>query len=122
MLSTAACAADLLVPQYLDMVARSTKPSLREANGAIVASSGLNLHCEGRPPLRFTENETNNQRLFGTANASPYVKDGINDFVVSGGRRRSIRARRGTKAAAHYHATIDAGDTAVIRLRLNNAD
>ena len=60
------------------------KPALREVNGAIVASSGLNLHCDARSPLLFTENETNNQRLFGTANASPYVKDGINDFVVSG--------------------------------------
>ena len=34
--------------------------------------------------LLFCENETNNQRLFGTPNASPYVKDGINDFVVGG--------------------------------------
>ena len=96
------------------------KPSLREANGVIVASSGLNLHCDGRPPLRFTENETNNQRIFGTANASPYVKDGINDFVVAGRQERVNPSQMGTKAAAHYHASIGSGDTAVIRLRLNN--
>ena len=40
-------------------------------------------------PLLFTENETNNQRLFGTANAGPYVKDGINDYVVLG-RREAV--------------------------------
>ncbi len=36
-------------------------------------------------PLLFTENETNHERLFpGTKNESPYVKDGINDYVVYG--------------------------------------
>ena len=86
------------------------KPALRDVNGSIVASLGLNLHCDARPPLLFTENETNNQRLFGTANASPYVKDGINDFVVSGKQDAVNPSQTGTKAAAHYHATIDAGD------------
>ena len=36
------------------------------------------------PRLLFTENETNNQRIFGTPNATPYVKDGINNHVVVG--------------------------------------
>src|SRR5208283_4062898 len=36
------------------------------------------LYCEGDVPLLFTENETNNERLFPEyPNASPYVKDGI---------------------------------------------
>ena len=34
------------------------------------------LYCEGGAPLLFTENETNNQRLFGTSNPSPWVKYG----------------------------------------------
>ena len=42
------------------------------------------LYCEGDVPLLFTENETNNERLFGTPNLSPYVKDGINNYVVNG--------------------------------------
>ena len=29
------------------------------------------LYCEGDAPLLFTENETNNERIFGTPNASP---------------------------------------------------
>ena len=98
------------------------KPALRDVNGSIVASSGLNLHFDTRPPLLFTENETNNRRLFGTANASPYVKDGINDFVVSGRQDAINPNNAGTKAAGYYHATIDAGATAVFRLRLNAAD
>jgi hypothetical protein len=37
------------------------------------------LYCDANVPLLFTENETNNARLFSEANASPYVKDGINN-------------------------------------------
>ena len=40
------------------------------------------LYCEGDVPLLFTENESNNERLFGAPNASPFVKDGINNCVV----------------------------------------
>ena len=46
--------------------------------------------CEGDVPLLFTENETNHEKLFpGQKNESPYVKDGINDFVVQGNQGRS---------------------------------
>ena len=55
------------------------------------------LYCEGRPELLFTENETNAQRLFGLANESPYVKDGINDYSFTAPSRRSIRRRPAPK-------------------------
>src|SRR5712692_11259275 len=42
------------------------------------------LYCEGTPNLLFTENETNLERLYGAPNASPYVKDSINDYIVHG--------------------------------------
>src|SRR5262245_56005247 len=42
------------------------------------------MFCHGDCTLLFTENATNTQRLFGTPNSSPYVKDGINDAVVQG--------------------------------------
>src|SRR5262249_27229424 len=69
----------------------TSKPVLRQVEAASGCSAisvqharlgQLYLHCEGTPPLLFTENETNNQRLFGKPNESPFVKDGINDFVV----------------------------------------
>ena len=44
------------------------------------------LYCEGNPDLLFTENETNTERIFGTPNQSPYVKDGINNYIVHGNR------------------------------------
>src|SRR5271169_1687074 len=61
-----------------------------------------NLYCEGEASLLFTENETNNAKLFGGQNASAYVKDGINDFVVGGKSDAVNPANQGTKASPHY--------------------
>jgi hypothetical protein len=74
----------------------------------------------GRPDLLFTENETNAARLFGDPNPSPYVKDGINDFIVHGAREAVNPAGIGTKAAAHYILVIGPGESATIRLRLTD--
>ncbi len=80
------------------------------------------LHCEGSPELLFTENETNAKRLFGVENRTPYVKDGINDYVVHGAADAVNPAHIGTKAAADYPITLAPGETKVIRLRLSNSD
>jgi hypothetical protein len=76
------------------------------------------LACEGKIPLLFTENETNRERIFGSANASPYVKDSINSYVVHGQIDAVNPARTGTKAAADYKLEVPAGQTKVVRLRL----
>jgi hypothetical protein len=82
------------------------------------------LYCEGaaQPLTRalFTENETNFQRLFGTANASPYVKDGIHEAIVQGRSGAVNPAQTGTKVAAHYPLEVAPGQTAVVRLRLSD--
>ncbi|HWQ36409.1 MAG TPA: glucosidase [Blastocatellia bacterium] len=76
------------------------------------------LVCEGSPELLFTENETNLQRLYGVENDSPYVKDGINDYIVHGKADAVNPALIGTKCAARYHLSVGPGETSVIRLRL----
>ena len=77
------------------------------------------LSCEGEVPLLFSENETNHERLFpGQKNESICVKDGINDCIVHGHCGAVNPGKQGTKVAAHYQFNIDAGKTAVIRLRL----
>ena len=80
------------------------------------------LICEGSPELLFTENETNHQRLFGVSNGAPFVKDGINDYVVLGAGSAVNPAASGTKAAAHYRFRIAPGGNASIRLRLTNQE
>ncbi|MFM7326429.1 MAG: glucosidase, partial [Nodosilinea sp.] len=76
------------------------------------------FYCEGEVPLLFTENETNQERLFGFPNPSPYLKDGINNYVVMGQTEAVNPQQRGTKVAPHYRLTVAAGETQVIRLRL----
>jgi len=79
------------------------------------------LVCDGDVPLLFTDNETNTQRLFGSPNGSPYVKDGINNCLVYGDATAVNPAQEGTKASAHYEVTVGAGEARVIRLRLMRA-
>ncbi|HTN43219.1 MAG TPA: glucosidase [Nitrospiria bacterium] len=77
------------------------------------------LSCEGEAPLLFTDNTTNNDRLFpGHPNPDPYVKDGINDFVVQGRKGAVNPGKTGTKAAAHYRLKVAPKGSATVRLRL----
>jgi hypothetical protein len=78
------------------------------------------LYCQPPAQLLFTENETNSQRLFGTPNASPYVKDAFHAYVVNGRREAVNPAQHGTKAAAHYQLRIAAGQSARVRLRFTD--
>jgi len=67
--------------------------------------------------LLFTNNETNNERLFGTANPTPYVKDGINNAVVDGNADAVHPDQQGTKAAAHIRAEVPAGEARTVEVR-----
>jgi len=104
------------------------KPALRAvtqgANGAVCieaehATLGTyRFYCEKPASLLFTENESNLQRLWGVPNSGPFVKDGINDFVVHGHSAAVNGARTGTKAAAHQRFELQPGEMRVLRLRL----
>ncbi|MBZ0169109.1 MAG: glucosidase, partial [Kofleriaceae bacterium] len=77
------------------------------------------LVCDGEAPLLFTENETNNRRLFPSQpDIAPYVKDGINNCVVQGDQGAVNPDKQGTKVAAHYRLTVGPGQSATVRLRL----
>ena len=80
------------------------------------------LYCEGNPEPLFTENETNNRRLFGTDNASSHVKDGINDYIVHGSKEAVNAEGSGTKAAGHYRLKIGPGQSTVLKLRLTDKE
>ena len=69
------------------------------------------------PTALFCENETNNQRLFGVPDPTPYPKDGINDHVV-GGAATVNPERHGTKAALWYRLPVGPAATVELRLRL----
>jgi hypothetical protein len=94
------------------------------ADGAVIAAETMRygrrwVYFDGAPELLFTENETNTRRLFGVDNGVPYVKDGINDYVVDGERGAVNPLHVGTKAAAHYVADVPAGGSVTFRIRLS---
>ena len=79
------------------------------------------LACTTPDDVLFTENETNMERLFGVASASPYVKDAFNEFVVQGHRAAVNPELVGTKAAVHFVRSVPAGNTLTLELRLSSA-
>ena len=68
--------------------------------------------------MLFTESETNNRRLFNAPNGSPYVKDGINDFIVHRNQEAVNPRQVGTKSAFRYSLQIPSGHQRTLHLRL----
>ncbi len=104
------------------------KPRLQQGGDSAVQASHVTLGRYqfligpgpgGRPPeLLFTENETNQKRLFNVENSGPYVKDAFHEYLI-GGRKDAVNPDGvGTKAAAHYRLEVPAGGEATVCLRL----
>jgi len=104
------------------------KPSLKaDSTGRILATHPTLGSYEfaadrvprgGEPELLFTENDSNTQRLWGSPNRTPFVKDAFHERVVRNDEAAVNPERTGTKAAAWYGLTIPAGRSAEVRLRL----
>jgi Glycosyl hydrolase family 63 C-terminal domain len=77
------------------------------------------LSCKDEPELLFTENETNNRRLYHADGPGRYFKDGINNYVVSRETDAVSGEHKGTKAAANYDITVKAGQSHSICVRLH---
>ena len=107
------------------------KPTLR----AIAAPDGAawavraehptlgSYHLYGRQSaeLLYTENEHNAQRLWGLANATPYVKDSFHRRVVNGERDAVNPGLAGTKFAAWQVVTVAGGQQTQVELVLSAA-
>ena len=89
-------------------------------NAVHPALGQFTLLCDQNPTLLFTENETNYERLYGSQARSPYVKDAFHNYVIHGQTAAVNPEQVGTKAAAHYELTLGAGESQVIRLRLQS--
>jgi len=70
------------------------------------------------PPVLFTENESNERRLWSEGREGAFVKDAFHEFVI-GGKREAVNPKGyGTKAAPHYVLNIPPGGSQVVKLRL----
>jgi hypothetical protein len=103
------------------------KPMLRQAetpNGVSIveashpAAGMYYLYADGGPDLLFTENETNTEQLFGSANARPYTKEAFHRCLINGEVEAVNADRFGPKVAALYGGSIAAGEARTVRLRL----
>jgi hypothetical protein len=101
------------------------KPILTQDTPGVINASHPTLgqrwfHFQDCKTVLFTENETNNELLFGVKNSHPYVKDGINNYIVNGQKQAVNSNSIGTKAAAHYELTLGAAESKTICLRLTD--
>ncbi|KAL2820390.1 Six-hairpin glycosidase-like protein [Aspergillus granulosus] len=75
------------------------------------------------PTMIFTENDSNNELLWGTENDQPYVKDAFHRYIVDKEKNAVNPARKGTKFAAWYAFNegegVPPGECAVVRFRLS---
>ena len=103
------------------------KPRIRQVSGAAgtlaveaqhARTGTYYLYAQAADDLLFTENETNTERLYGLANASPYVKDGFHHYLLRGESGAVNPELEGTKAAALYRCPLRSGGTRTVRLRL----
>ncbi|HLL93865.1 MAG TPA: hypothetical protein VK404_02730 [Spirosoma sp.] len=103
-----------------DGVPRQRPALVRQPDGTVIAEgSALGQYvcqADGQPAWLFCENETNKSR-FNNHPDSRYPKDGINDYLLHGADTINP-ATMGTKAAAHYALTLEAGTSTTVRLRL----
>jgi hypothetical protein len=77
------------------------------------------LYCQNKPAVLFTENATNNRRLYD-APGPVFCKDGINDYIVNGRLDAINPDGHGTKAAPAYRFTVAPGETVELKLRLTD--
>lgn len=70
--------------------------------------------------LFFTENETNNMRLFGKPNEYEFVKDTFNDAIINKTNIEALtKNKKGTKFSPVYHLQIEEVSSETIYLRLS---
>lgn len=77
------------------------------------------LYFTGADEILFTENETNLIKLFNRPNKSPFVKDGIHEYIVNGNKEAVNPENTGTKASIIFNLSLKANESKKIYLRLS---
>ena len=100
--------------------------TLQDGRNGVVAEHpelGRRWCCaDGAPAVLMTRNETNDELIFGVPNTTPYVKDGIDRYVVHGETATVDPSGVGTKAAFDYSLHLRPGEGRVVRLRLTDSE
>jgi hypothetical protein len=75
------------------------------------------MYFDATDTVLFTDNETNNERLFNSPNKSAFVKDAFHKAVINNDYDFIKDKHTGTKAAPLYSIHVEGGQTAEIKLR-----
>ena len=95
------------------------KPSLKAASwkngaGAIATTDALLgdyfLHCEGHARLLFTENETNNERLFGRSRRHRKLSPSLSGAAGTGSIHRLRAGELGTPSLLRHPGLAQPGE------------
>lgn len=99
------------------------KPQLsRGQDGIIIAHKKLKvqrLYVDGNFEQMFTNNESNTELLYNWDDCQPYVKDGINRYIMTGNSATITPEKSGTKAAFKITTNIAPGTSQTFRLRIS---
>jgi hypothetical protein len=76
------------------------------------------LYCDGQASLAVHRKRNQCEAAVWRQNRTPFVKDGINSFIVHGQADAVNPQKTGTKAAAHYRLTVPPGKCEVVRFGL----
>ncbi|MEO6906389.1 MAG: glucosidase, partial [Abditibacteriaceae bacterium] len=101
----------------------STRPQMKAVSDEMVQMEhhflgNYTLYCQSGAELLFTENHTNDQRLYQSPNDSPFVKDAFHEYLIQENKNAINPKHSGTKMAARYTLQIQAGETQKVLLRL----
>jgi hypothetical protein len=77
------------------------------------------LYFEGNPEIVFCENETNYEKLYNTPNLTATVKDGINDYLITGDKISINSKPQGTKTGIIYKIDLKKNEQVTFQLRLS---
>lgn len=105
-------------------IAKSTHSTLGDRYVCFAPSPPVGSSEEDiQPRMLFTENESNNKKLWDTENDQPYVKDAFHRHIVDQEKDAINPANEGTKFAAWYAFDegegVPPGECAVVRFRFS---
>ncbi len=101
----------------------SQKPTLTKRSEAAIEAQHprlgrFNFELDGAPPLLFTENETNTERIWGWCGENVFYKDAIDNCIVHGSGAIHDR-EQGTKACAVYQLKLASAEQTTFFFRLS---
>ncbi|MFZ4116371.1 MAG: MGH1-like glycoside hydrolase domain-containing protein [Chthoniobacterales bacterium] len=76
------------------------------------------IYDEEPAEILFTENETNNEKIFKSKNAAPYLKDAFHDYLIKNQKEAVNPEQKGTKVAPVYYKVLAPGEEWTVQLRL----